>query len=145
MLRIAYGILQEQHLAEDAVQDAFAAAGQIAGLLDHDCEKTKNTLRLIARRKAINLYNKKKLQLEQTVELTDILQNNIADTMQNQGALMTAINELKPSYRRILLLRFDEGYTTKEVAQILSISEENAKRRLTRAKAALWKELHEEK
>jgi RNA polymerase sigma-70 factor (ECF subfamily) len=52
-----------------------------------------------------------------------------------------AIDRLPDSYRNVLLLRDIEGLSIKESADMLEISETNAKVRLHRARSALKKEL----
>jgi len=48
-----------------------------------------------------------------------------------------AINQLSETYRAVFLLRDVEGLSTKEVAEILGISEGNVKVRLLRARLKL--------
>lgn len=54
-----------------------------------------------------------------------------------RAKVMEAINTLPDTFRIILLLRDIEGYSTAEVAKMLSISESAAKVRLHRSRAAL--------
>lgn len=56
---------------------------------------------------------------------------------EQSARLEKALQELPPDYRVILLLRDFEGLSTEEVAEILGLSEGNAKVRLHRARAAL--------
>jgi RNA polymerase sigma factor (sigma-70 family) len=51
--------------------------------------------------------------------------------------LLEAIDQLKPRYRDVLLLRFIEGYTNQEIAKLLQITPENVGNRLFLAKEAL--------
>jgi RNA polymerase sigma factor (sigma-70 family) len=51
--------------------------------------------------------------------------------------LLEAIDQLKPRYRDILLLRFIEGYTNQEIAEILRITPNNVGNRVFLAKEAL--------
>jgi RNA polymerase sigma-70 factor, ECF subfamily len=55
--------------------------------------------------------------------------------------LSTALHTLPPSYRAIVFLREMEGLSTREVAQVLKISEPNVKMRLHRARLILRKQL----
>ena len=59
-------------------------------------------------------------------------------------ALATAIAGLPPRYREILLLRYDNGYTTREIAKIMGMSRETAQKTLWRAKTELGKRLEKE-
>jgi RNA polymerase sigma-70 factor (ECF subfamily) len=52
-----------------------------------------------------------------------------------------ALRTLPASYRVIVFLREMEGLSTREVAEVLGISEDNVKARLHRARLALQKSL----
>jgi RNA polymerase sigma-70 factor, ECF subfamily len=56
-----------------------------------------------------------------------------------RGVLTSAIQQLPPSYRAVLLLRDMEELSTEEAAEILDVSADVVKQRLHRARAALRK------
>lgn len=60
---------------------------------------------------------------------------------ESRAQIEAALARLSPEYRVIVLLRDFEGLDTAQVAEVLSISEGNAKVRLHRARAALRREL----
>jgi RNA polymerase sigma-70 factor, ECF subfamily len=57
--------------------------------------------------------------------------------------LSKALRALPPSYRAIVFLREMEGLSTRDVAQVLKISEPNVKMRLHRARLLLRKQLED--
>lgn len=57
--------------------------------------------------------------------------------------LATALTRLPSHYREILLLRYDCGYTTKELSSMLGITRSNVQKQIWRAKEALSKLLGE--
>jgi RNA polymerase sigma-70 factor (ECF subfamily) len=57
--------------------------------------------------------------------------------------LAHALRALPPSYRAIVFLREMEGLSTREVAEVLKISESNVKMRLHRARLFLRKQLED--
>ncbi|MER3501361.1 MAG: RNA polymerase subunit sigma-24 [Candidatus Fervidibacterota bacterium] len=61
----------------------------------------------------------------------------IAEQNELRRILDEAINQLSETYRAVFLLRDVEGLSTKEVAEILGISEGNVKVRLLRARLKL--------
>ena len=61
----------------------------------------------------------------------------------SRHGLVKALRALPPSYRSIVFLREMEGLSTREVAQVLKISEPNVKMRLHRARLFLRKQLED--
>lgn len=51
---------------------------------------------------------------------------------------------LPRKYRELILLRYDNGFTEAEVAQIMSMSQENVHKTIQRAKKKLAKVLEEQ-
>ena len=79
----------------------------------------------------------------QTLELNeDIAGVEIPFEIDNPVA--TAIAKLPAHYREVLLLRFDNGFTTREIASILSISNSGVRKMIVRAKKALQELLEKE-
>ena len=58
--------------------------------------------------------------------------------------LADVMSRMPARYREILLLRYDNGFTVNEIAQILESTPTAIQRALTRAKDALRKELEKE-
>ncbi len=71
----------------------------------------------------------------------DELEIEAVDTDDRQ--LLREIIQLPPRWRIVLLLHYVEGYSLKEIADILSVSENAVKKRMQRAKARLKKKLQE--
>jgi RNA polymerase sigma factor (sigma-70 family) len=63
----------------------------------------------------------------------------LAEAARLRARLRKALGALPRSYRIVLFLRDMEGLSTREVAQVVGISENNVKTRLRRARAALIK------
>ena len=61
----------------------------------------------------------------------------LADNTRLRKRLRTALASLPAPYRVIVFLREMEGLSTREVADVLGISEDNVKTRLHRARVAL--------
>lgn len=87
-------------------------------------------------RKKIKLYNVSEVQ-ENTIEDTDL---TALDTLA-QKDLLVLINELSPGYKTIFNMHVVEGYSHKEIAAMLGITEGTSKSQLARAKAVLKKSL----
>jgi RNA polymerase sigma-70 factor (ECF subfamily) len=65
----------------------------------------------------------------------------LADNAGLRRRLRTALRKLPGSYRAIVFLRELEGLSTREVAQVMGISEDNVKTRLYRARVQLQADL----
>jgi RNA polymerase sigma-70 factor (ECF subfamily) len=55
-------------------------------------------------------------------------------SLPEQEAVQTALNKMKPEYALCLVLRLAEGFSSEETAQILGISAEAVRMRLSRAR-----------
>lgn len=93
---------------------------------------------------AINYYNKRikqgiKIELDQ-VENMNQTKSLVIENMSSLE-LMKMINELPEGYRTVFNLNVIEGYTHKEIGQMLGISENTSKSQLSRARVNLQKRL----
>ena len=122
-------------------QAFIAVIENLEKIIEVDSPKTRSYLVIITERKAIDLmrYNNRR----QTLELNeDIAGVEIPFEIDNPVA--TAIAKLPAHYREVLLLRFDNGFTTREIASILSISNSGVRKMIVRAKKALQELLEKE-
>ena len=93
---------------------------------------------------AIEHYRKKSAQLssvsekeENTIEDTDI---TALDSLAEQD-ILNLIQDLSPGYKTVFNLYVVEGYSHKEIGEMLGISEGTSKSQLARAKAILQKKV----
>lgn len=54
-----------------------------------------------------------------------------------------AILKLPINYSTVLILKYSQGYSNKEISQILNISEENVRQRISRSRKRLTEILNE--
>ena len=85
-------------------------------------------------RKKANLYNVSEVQ-ETTVEDKEW---NVLDRLAEQD-IMNMIHDLSPGYRTVFNMHVIEGFSHKEIAEILGINEGTSKSQLARAKVVLQK------
>ena len=93
---------------------------------------------------AINYYNKRikqgvKTDLDQVKE-TNQTRSLVVENMSTRE-LLNMVNELPDGYRTVFNLNIIEGYTHKEIGEMLGISENTSKSQLSRARASLQKRL----
>ena len=109
-----------------------------------DCPKTKSFVVIIVKNIAINLYNSRKrravLSLDEMEGWTGGAAPSPQQSVEDQeGALALAalLERMPEGYRSVLLLKYDNGYSTGEIADMLGLTEENVKKRIQRARKKL--------
>ncbi len=139
MYRIAYAVLHDQSLAEDAVSDAFM---RIMNKLDKfsDCKsaKTKAYIVKVIKSTSINIYHKNKRRFTEEVPISEAMQ--IADTSQRADSsddISEILSPLNETDRNIVILRCVKDMSWKEVADRLSLTESNVRKRFERTKKRL--------
>lgn len=149
MFRVAYSVLKDYHLAQDAVQSAFIRLlNNLDGIDQIESEKTRAFVIIVTRNISINFYRKRKRQNNVMLdEVEDILADEsqvIDDKIVNAelfDRIKSKIKHLYEPYADILALRYFYHYSDKEIAELLGISHENARVRLHRAKQSLIREI----
>ncbi len=85
-------------------------------------------------RKKVKLYNVTEVQ-ENTIEDNEL---DALDSLATKD-ILKIVNELSPGYKQVFNLHVVEGYSHKEIADILGITEGTSKSQLARAKGVLKK------
>lgn len=142
MYRVAYQILRNEHDAEDAVHQAFLPIIENLNKISQvDCLKTRAYVVIIVERKAIDIIRSRKRIVD------DECDDNIGGyeiQMPSEDRLSQALAMLPAQHRELLLLRYAQGYDTREVAKIMGMSYDAARKSIWRAKAALKNQLERE-
>ena len=142
MLHVAKQILQNHHDAEDAVHQAFISIIEnIEKISEVDSPKTRSFIVIISKRKAIDLLRQNTRR--QTLELDEDIAG-IQMPCDLDNPIAAAIAKLPPHLREVLLLRFDNGFTTREIASMLDISDSGVRKLIARAKRSLQEMLEKE-
>ena len=135
MYAVAYGILGNAQDAEDAVHHAFVKiAENISKISEPVCPKTKAYVVTIVENTAINLYRKKKRHPS-----ASYYEEAAGMTVEYSGGneLARCMAKLPARYRQVLLLKYHQGYSTKEIAKMLGLTAANTAKIEQRAKAKL--------
>lgn len=142
MLHVANQILQNHHDAEDAVHQAFISIIEnLDKISEVNSPKTRSYIVIITERKAIDLL--RKIQKRQSLEFNeDIAGVEIHFEMDNSIAAVIA--KLPSQYREVLLMRYYNGFSAKEIGSILSMSDSGVRKLIARAKKALQVMLEKE-
>lgn len=150
----AYAILNDKHLAEDAVSETFIRIiNNLHKIDENNCPRTRSFLVIICRNVAKDIY-KKRRKLHQYEDLSgDLLEeedqaSNPLDIVINKETIQRiakVIESLDLIYRDVFLLRRVHGMTCEEIAGMFGIKTETVKKRLTRAKHKIMEELEKER
>ena len=142
MLHHAYYILKDIPTSQDAVSEAFLRVIKIIEKINElDCPKTRKLMVIIVENISKNIYSRRKrealvdfmeIDIENESSLDDFYDIEIKQDTDN------ILKRLPVDYANILVLTSD-GYSTKEIAEILDINYDNARKRLLRAKKLLKK------
>lgn len=142
MFHIAKGILRNDQDAEDAVHEAFLKiAKNILKISDAVCPKTRFYIVQVVESTSIDLWRKKQRELA-AEPLED--HPGVAVEYHGENRVTQCILDLPPHDREVLLLRFDQGYSLRETAKLLDITEDAARKREQRAKERLEARCREE-
>jgi RNA polymerase sigma-70 factor (ECF subfamily) len=128
MYRLALGILRNEKDAEDALSETIIKAYEhLAGLRDED--KFKSWIMTILINVSKNMLSKnRRLLLVEDVTVTG------EAVEENQNDVWRCVMELGEQHRRIIILYYYDGFSTKEIARILKVPEGTVKSRLGRAR-----------
>jgi RNA polymerase sigma-70 factor (ECF subfamily) len=145
LYRFCFMKVSNREKAEDLVQDVFTRFWQV--LRDGTSpDNPRAFLYTLARNRVIDWYRKKK---ESSL---DVLQEAGVDFAGSSGSevtdhaemerLLAAVNELDESSREVLLLRYMEGWTPVEIAELNQESPNAVSVRLNRALEKVRTKLH---
>lgn len=136
MLNTSYRIVNNVETAEDILQEAFTEAFKKLGSFRY-----KSTfgawLKRIVINKSINELKRRKTELVFVEDISSLDSKEMEkddDYEINVKAIKKAIGQLPDGSRTVFSLYLMEGYTHKEIAEILNVSESNSKSQYLRAK-----------
>jgi len=142
VLRTLLGVLRDRPAAEECVQEAFVRAYK-AWPRWRPSAPAEAWVHRIALNVALSYRRKEKLRtLAQTVrhfghQAVSIAERDPADPVE----LLAALRRLPPQQAAVIVLRFNHGYTNREIATALGVPESTVASRLALAKARLQREL----
>ncbi|MCK4568848.1 MAG: sigma-70 family RNA polymerase sigma factor [Bacteroidales bacterium] len=129
--------------AEDVLQEGFIKVFRY--LKDYRNEGSlEGWIRKTVVNTAINFYKKKvKYQKDVSLDQTEPINNEEESAIDKLSAkeLLELIQELPDGYRMVFNLNVIEGYTHKEIGDMLNISENTSKSQLSRARGVLQEKL----
>ncbi len=122
MYYVAYEILQDHYLAEDAVHQAFLRIISVLPRIhEHNGYKTRGFLVVVCRNVAYDIY-KQRTRIVEEEDFTNLVDDGAMDSLeliiQDEfiEELTGCIQQLKPIYRDIIILQYAHELTYEEIA-----------------------------
>lgn len=136
--KTAYYILKNEELAKDATHDTFIKVFKNFGKINRQ-SKINTWITTIATRTAIDIYNKNKRQITYEFQEENYVSN--ADEFNYmKDELESYLDNIPPEQKQILILKYVEDLTEKEIAKRLFIKLGTVKSRIFRAKQKLYEQ-----
>jgi RNA polymerase sigma-70 factor (ECF subfamily) len=137
MVAVAYSVLGDHQLAEDAAQETFARA--LSGLRGiKNRTKFARWLAAICRNVAKDMVTNERKQIN-AEDLSDVA--DCSAQGDNVRAVRQAIEQLPVSAKELVILRYYDGLSYEEISAVLGISRASINGRLTRVKQKIAKYL----
>lgn len=131
MYRLAFGILQNQHDAQDAVSEAVLKAYENLEKL-RDKNKCRAWIMQITVNEARKLYKRQKRQF-----CVENIEQNMPAFVDDYHELWDVVMKLEAYYREVLFLFYYEQFSIAEIAKMLKVREGTVKSRLFRGREKL--------
>ena len=144
----AYQVVQDSYLAEDVLQDVFLQLAQnFTRVYRDDPHQMAAYLAICAKSRAVDLLRARRETVDEVQDETladdaPLPEDAVIDA--ESAARLTALLEKLPTLYKAPLQLKALGYTNREIAASLHLTESAVRQRLVRGRKLLWKELHDE-
>ena len=130
--RVAFSMLKNPHDSDDVTQEVFLKLYTARGEFQSEAH-VKNWLVKVTVNTCRNVFRTPWRKVEDIEEYAQTL----AFETPEQSDLFLAVNSLDRKYRIAVHLYYFEGYSVKEIGEILGVSENTVSTRLARARGKL--------
>lgn len=146
MFYVANSVLQNEQIAEEAVQEAFIWVARHIHKIDKVASpQTKRFVVVITEHISFRMKKKEdRHEDSKVIEFTDTYEGHSTDSTfetLNRKEIIIQIRSLPPIYKDVIYLYGVCECTTPEIADLLGISVETVKKRLQRGRALLDKKI----
>lgn len=135
--RVALNGCKNKYDADDIVQETFLKLLKCKKQFESD-EHVRNWLLRVTVNECNSMWNS---SWRKKVILTDEQEDKPVFSTPEQSELYELVMQMSPKYRQVIYLYYFEGFSAREVASILKISETAVQTRLQRARNKLKEQL----
>ena len=147
MLNRAYDIIRDRGLAEDAVHNAFLnILKNLSKIDDVNSKKTKGFVIVITKNCAKKIYNKQKKIVSISIDdnaPTDNLEEEF-EVKEQIRIIKERIKLLPDIYREVLILKYYNELSYKEISQVLNVPATTIRKRIYRGRLQLLRGVENE-
>ena len=140
LVRLAYGVLKDSYLAQDAAQDAFVKAWKGMASFRGDCSEKTYLIKILMNTCRDYLRTSWMKRLDRRIPL-DQLPEPYADATMPDRTVIETVLALPVKLRSVILLRYWQQLKIREIGEALSLPCETVKKRLIRANQKLGTQL----
>ena len=135
----------DRELAQDILQDGFVTLFSKLGSYKGEGSFEGWARRIFINTALMHLRKKDALKMSDELENARHLSSDLTDQLEDMGykELMSLVTSLPPGFRTVFNMYVIEGYSHKEIADILGISETTSRTQLSRARTWLQKRIKE--
>lgn len=145
MYVLAYNILKHHEDAEDAIIESWEKIiRHLDKINENDCQETKNFFVIVVERTAIDYYRRNKKRNNVQVMINEYEESPYFATKDKELEnleLYQVLWQLPKKYSEVLILYYVNGFSGKEIADLLGIKEDAVMARLSRGRKRLKREL----
>ena len=126
MYKVAFNVVKDEYFAEDAVHDTFVKiAKNMSEIGDVEDKKTRNFIMVVTKNTALDSYRKR-------TESADSAEEDYEGSTENR--VLDIIRNMSDGYKNVFLLKYVNGLSNGEIADVLGITEATIRKRLSRGK-----------
>ena len=143
-------IINDIHLSEDILQEVFIKIAKNIDKVNDDINsmEAKGFIMMITKNSAIDYYRKNAVRRESEVVVDEYEETLFYDideelilSFEPENRIITVLKNMKESYRDIFMLKYVNGLENSEIAELLDITEETIRQRISRGKKLIEEKL----
>lgn len=145
MFPLCIRYMGDRELAEDTLQDGFVTLFTRLGSYKGDGSFEGWARKIFVTTALMSLRKKDALKMSEDLETVRGMKSEVTTQLQSIGykELMKLIEELPPGFRTVFNLYAVEGFTHKEIGEMLGITETTSRTQFSRARTLLQNKIKE--